>query len=418
MKDMLGRENVITAERALELLYAGLADAPPCREKKMEISETLGMVCARDVFSPEDLPPFPRSTVDGYAVTAWDTFGATETMPAYLTVAGEVYMGEKPAVSISKGEVCRIPTGGMLPEGSDAVLMFEHVQILSEDMVEVLRPVAPGENVIQSGEDVKKDESIVLTGHRMRPQDIGACAGVGVTGIYVYDRPVVSIISTGDEIVNADETPGVGQVRDINSFVLAAMVVSSGGVALKKGIIRDEYETIRVVIENSIEDSDAVVISGGTSVGTKDMIAKVINDIGTPGVLFHGLSLKPGKPMIGGIIGGKPVFGLPGHPAAVGVCFDLFIRPVLAKLSGLRERLPGRIGRSVKAKLTRNVSSSMGREEHIRVMLDERDGVLLAVPVLGKSGLISTLVKADGVFAIPLNAGGVEEGEDVEVRLI
>jgi len=416
MKDMLGRGNAVDIQTALNLLIENLPPKPP-KEKIENTEDSLGMICSRNVVSSEDLPAFTRSTVDGYAVKAEDTFGATEALPAYLNLFKEVFMAESPDFRLPEDRASKIPTGGMLPEGADAVVMFEHVQLVDGNMIEVFRPVAPGENVIQAGEDVREGEIVLGKGHRIRPQDVGACMGIGETRIWVYERPSVSIISTGDEIISAESKPKIGQVRDINSYVLSAMISESGCVPHRKGIFRDNYETIRDVMESSMADSDVIVISGGTSVGTKDMVAKVINDIGSPGVLFHGVSLKPGKPMIGGVIKGIPIFGLPGHPAAVSVCFDIFILPVLNKLSGIKERFPKYRRRIIKARLSKNISSTQGREEHIRVMLEEREDEIWAIPVLGKSGLITTLVKADGTIVIPLNVNGVEKDEIVDVRL-
>ena len=416
MKDMLGRANAVSAEAALRLLLEGLPARVP-HVMRLPIEDTLGMICAEEVKSAEDLPHFARSTVDGYAVTAEDTFGASEAMPAYVTLSEEIFMGESPGVVVSRGIACKIPTGGMLPQGADAVVMFEHVQTVDETMIEVLRPVVPGENVIQPGEDVKKGETVLRKGRRIRPQDIGACAGIGLTELNVYKRLRASIISSGDEIVPAEISPAPGQVRDINSYVLSAMLSIEGAVPLRKGIFRDDYGVLRAAVESSLNDSDLIILSGGTSVGTKDMIARIVEEIGDPGIVFHGVSLKPGKPMIGGLIGAVPVFGLPGHPAAVSVCFDVFIRPVLARLSGLREKFPGHGRNMLKARLSKNVSSSQGREEHIRVMIEEREDGLWAVPVLGKSGLIATLVKADGTIVIPIHINGVEAGEVVDVRL-
>ncbi len=416
MKDMLGRGNVLDAEIALQLLIKNLPSKTP-PEKDVRIEDSPGMVCSQDISSPEDLPSFARSTVDGYTVKAEDTFGASEAMPAYMNLSREILMGERAGFRLSNGYAAGIPTGGMLPEGADAVVMFEYVQTIDEKMIEVLRPVAPGENVIQAGEDAGKGEILIKRGQRLRPQDIGACAGVGITVIQVYERPSVSIISTGDEIVPAESKPGAGQVRDINSYLLSAMISESGCIPVRKGIFRDDYKTLSAVIKESLSDSDAIVISGGTSVGVKDMIGRIIDEAGDPGVIFHGISLKPGKPMIGGVVEGIPVFGLPGHPAAVSICHEIFIRPVLKILSGVKEKiyLSGR--RTVKARLSKNISSSQGREEHVRVMLEKRDDGLWAVPVLGKSGLITTLVRADGTIVIALNRNGMEKGEPVDVRL-
>lgn len=416
MKDMLGRENVIDVERARALLFDVLPHHAP-KERLILIEESLGRICAQDVVATEDLPAFPRSTVDGYAVRAAETFGATEGMPAYFGLAKEIFMAEEPDFILPSGKAARIPTGGMLPDGADAVIMFEHVQTVDEGMIEALRPVGPGENVVLAGEDVRSGETVIRKGRRMRPQDIGACAGLGITEIWVYRKPRVAIISTGDEILPAEAPPERGRVRDINSYVLAGLATECGCVAMRKGIFRDEYETIRSIVESSLSDSDAVILSGGTSVGVKDMIARIIDDLGNPGLLFHGVSLKPGKPMLGGVVSGIPLFGLPGHPAAVSVCFGIFIKPVLAVISGLHERFPQESSRRLRARLAKNVASSPGREDHVRVTLEERDDGFWAVPVLGKSGLIATLVKADGTIVIPRIASGMSEGDLVEVTL-
>jgi molybdopterin molybdotransferase len=416
VKDMLGRDELITVENAMELLLQYAPFKRPS-ETGIRIENAYERVLYRDVISPEDLPPFNRSTVDGFAVNSADTFGATESLPSYINITGEIAMGEKAGYTLKKGEGAKIATGGMLPEGADAVVMFEHTQQIDEKMIEVVKPVSPGENVIHSGEDAGKDECILESGHRLRPQDIGALAGLGITVISTYERPVVSIIATGDEIVSADKPVRPGQVRDINSYTLAGLISEAGGIPLKKGIFTDRYDIIRDVVKNSLEDSEIVLITGGSSVGTKDMTAKVINDMGNPGVLFHGVSLKPGKPLIGGIVGNIPVFGLPGHPAAVNVCFEIFVRPVLRIQSGLNAGELKRRKKTLRARIARNISSSPGREEHIGVALEERDGEIWATPLLGKSGLITTLTKADGTCVIPLRKLGVQEGEFVDVSL-
>ena len=235
MKDMLGRDNVISADEALRLLLKGLPEKLPDKIR-IPIEDSLGMICAEEISSSEDLPHFARSTVDGYAVMAEDTFGASEAMPAYMTLSNEIFMGEKPEIVLSRGRGCKIPTGGMLPAGADSIVMFEYVQNVDETMIEVLRPVVPGENVIQPGEDVRKDEIVIPTGRKIRPQDIGACAGIGITELTVYKRLRASIISSGDEIVPAGASPAMGQVRDINSYVLAAMLSEAGAVPLRKAL--------------------------------------------------------------------------------------------------------------------------------------------------------------------------------------
>ncbi|HDH02303.1 MAG TPA: molybdopterin molybdenumtransferase MoeA, partial [Nitrospirae bacterium] len=247
---------------------------------------------------------------------------------------------------------------------------------------------------------------------------IGALAGLGILNIDVFKKPVVAIISTGDEVVPPGKPLAAGEVRDINSYNLTGLIIRSGGIPLKKGIISDDFDLLRATVMESMQEAQMVLISGGSSVGTRDYTSRVIDELGHPGILFHGVSIKPGKPLIGGMVNGIPFFGLPGHPAAVSVCFETFIEPLLKKISGEKRkenRVPS--GRTVKAFFSRNLSSSTGREDHIRVALELRDNGLWARPILGKSGLIRTLVDADGTVIIPLNKNGIYEGETVEVNL-
>lgn len=413
---MLGREELITVEEAIKRLFRH-SPFKLTPEICLPVDRAYGMVLSRDIFSPEDLPSFKRSTVDGFAVNSSDTFGATEGFPAYLNVKAEIEMGEEPQFKLGKGETAKIATGGMLPEGSDAVIMMEHTQQVDEVMIEVIKPVSPGENVIQAGEDAKKGERILKKGSRLRPQDMGALAGLGITDVWLHEKPVVSIISTGDEIVLPDRPIRPGQVRDINSYTLTGLIIKAEGIPLKKGLFKDDYEIIKEAVENSLKDSHVILITGGSSVGVKDMTAQIINDLGKPGVLFHGVSLKPGKPTIGGIVNNIPVFGLPGHPAAVNVCFEIFVKPVINAVSGILEERFISAGKVIKAKIAKNISSTPGREEHVAVMIEERNGELRAIPLLGKSGLITTLTRADGTALIPLRKFGVQEGDFVEVHL-
>jgi len=423
VKDMLGRSGVVSREDALKILYEHFLLSDPPREE-VSISEALGRVLAEGISSPINLPEFDRSTMDGYAVRSTDTFGAAESRPVLLAVVGDILMGTLPDRPIAKGETMKIATGGALPEGSDAVVMFEHAQPINAASIEVVKPVAPFENVVQTGDDIKKGELILNRGHRMRPQDMSALASVGITHISVMRRPRVAIISTGNEIVPADSVPGPGQIRDSNSYNLEGLISQAGGVPVKKGIIRDEYAGLRETLNAAISDSDLVLMTGGSSVGTADMTARVINDAGHPGVLVHGVSIRPGKPLAIGLVGSPhghvPVFGLPGHPAAVSICFEIFVRPLLCRMSGeipnpILEGVPP--FRTIKARLARSIASSPGREDHVRVTLEMRDDVLWARPVFGASGLISTLVKAVGTVVIPATKIGIETGEEVEVRL-
>lgn len=417
MRDMLGREDAIPVHEAQRLLFEHISVRAPSATVRLLIDKAYKRVLSGDILSSENLPAFSRSTVDGYSVISSDTYGASEGLPAYLNLTGEILMGEEPCFVVKRGDAVKIATGGMLPGGSDAVVMFEHTQHVDGGLIEVLKPAAPGENVISAGEDIKKGEMVLARGSTLRPQDIAALAALGITFVDVYAEPRVSIISTGDEIVPAESLLKPGQVRDVNSYNLFGLTKECGAVPVKKGLFKDSYDAIRDVVSASLEDSDMVIITGGSSVGTKDMTHSIIDSLGSPGVLFHGVALKPGKPTIGGVIGGKPVFGLPGHPAAVTVCFELFVKPVIRRLTGAAGDISLNTRRAVHARIAKNISSGSGREEHIRVSIEDRSGELWAVPVLGKSGLIRTLVKAAGVVVLPPHVRGIQEGDTVEVML-
>jgi molybdopterin molybdotransferase len=423
VKDMLGRSGVVTREKALMILNEQFV-LPDLATEEVSISSALSRVLANDIVSPSDLPQFDRSTMDGYAVNSSDTFGAAESRPAYLHVVGDILMGTMPDRTLDKGEAMKIATGGALPNGADSVVMFEQTQAVDAENIEVVKSVAPLENVVQAGEDIKKNENILSKGHRIRPQDMSALASVGITIVKVITKPKVAIISTGNEIVSANTVPAPGQIRDSNSYNLEGLVTQFYGVPVKKGIIRDEHESLRKTLEAAINDSALVLMTGGSSVGTADLTAKVINGAGQPGVLVHGVSIKPGKPLVVGLVGSShgqvPIFGLPGHPAAVSICFDLFVRPILSRLTG--EIIDAALEsvtsyRIVRARLARSISSSPGREDHVRVALEKRDDGLWARPIFGASGLISTLVKAVGTVVVPVKKIGIEAGEEVEVRL-
>jgi molybdopterin molybdotransferase len=414
MRDMLGRGEAVSVEEALKRLFDSLPGRYPS-STRIRIEDAYGTVLSRDVLSPEDLPAFPRSTVDGYAVFSGDTFGASESAPAYLNVLYEVKMGEEPEFTLKKGEAARIATGGMLPKGADAVLMLENAQMTDASMLEAQRAVAPGENVIQKGEDVRAGAAVCARGRRLMAEDIAVFAGLGVSEVEVHERAKVSIISTGDEVVPPDTPLKTGLVRDMNSYLLAGLVLEEGGLPLKRGIIRDEYRLIMDVVKRSASESEMVLITGGSSVGARDMTERAIAELGR--VLFHSVSLKPGKPTLAGIVDGIPVLGLPGHPRAVSVSFDIFVRPLLRRLAG---RTGGRfedIGATVRARLKKSVHSAPGRQDLIPVSIEERDGELWAEPLLGKSGLLSTLIKANGTVSVPLKRLGFEKGEAVKVKL-
>jgi molybdopterin molybdotransferase len=401
---------VLTPPDALRTLLDHLPT--DVRTESLPIDRALGRVIAESPLAPGPLPAFARSTMDGYAVRAADTFGASESLPAYLSVIGEAPMGRAPTFDIGKGQAAIIHTGGMLPAGADAVVMIERTQPAREGEIEVLRSVAVGENVIQIGEDVKAGQPLLERGHRLRPQDLGGLAAVGIARVVVAQRPRVSILATGDEVVPAEAEPAPGQVRDVNTYTIGGLVERAGGVPLSRGIVPDDFDTLYRAARAALDDGDALVLSAGSSVSVRDMTSDVIDKLGRPGVLVHGVSLKPGKPTILAVCDGKPVFGLPGNPVSAMVVADLFVTPALWRMQGLA-RPPER--RSIRARLARNVASTPGREDYIQVRLIERDGETWAEPIFGKSNLIYTLVRADGLMVVPLDANGAQAGERVEV---
>ena len=404
--------NVLTPPDAYAALEAQLPRE--VRVERVPTAEALGRVLAEDLRSPSDLPSFPRSTMDGFAVRAADTYGASEGLPAYLSVRGEVLMGRRPAVRVSVGEAARIATGGMIPDGADAVVMVENTQEVEPTTIEVVKPVAPGENVVQVGEDVTAGAPLLPRGHILRPQDLGGLLALGIVEVAVAARLKVAILGSGDEVVPPDREPGPGQIRDINSYTLAALVRRAGHEPLPLGVVPDVYERLEAAARRALELADAVVISAGSSVSTRDMTAQVIASLGEPGVLVHGVSLKPCKPTILALADGKPVFGLPGNPVSCMVTFDLFVAPALYRMSGCAARPASQ---TLLARLAKNLASAAGREDYIQVRLERRDGELWAEPVFGKSNLIYTLVRSDGLVKIELDKGGLSAGELVEVRL-
>ncbi len=406
---MTSRElfNVRTPPDALRMLLEQLPAETAVED--VDTDSALDRVLARDVASPADLPTFARSTMDGFAVRATDTFGASEGLPAYLRLVGEVLMGRAADADLTTGDCVRIATGGMLPPAADAVVMVEQTQEASDGTIEVLRAVAPGENVVQVGEDVRTGDPILRRGQQLRPQDIGGLVALGITRVCVARRLRVGIVSGGDELVDPLHEPGPGQIRDINSYTLAALVRRAGHEPCLAGIVPDEYTALEAAARQALASSDVVILSAGSSVSTRDMTATVIESLGSPGVLVHGVSLKPGKPTILAMCEGKAVFGLPGNPVSCMVTFDLFVAPTLAHLSGA-DTTPRR---TVTARLARNIASATGREDYIQVRLE--DGA--AIPVFGKSNLIFTLIRADGMLKIPLDVGGLAAGAQVEVVL-
>lgn len=403
---------VKTSEEVLEILK----DFAPAGTETTPIGDALNRVLCSVITAEEDMPNFSRSSMDGYAVRAKDTFGASDSLPAFLELAGEVVMGRTPTDRVTPGTAIRISTGGMIPEGADAVVMLEYCHSVDEKTIEVSRTVAPMENVIAKGDDFQNGAVIFVKGKGLRPQDIGVLAGLGIQKIPVYKKPKVAIISTGDEVIPIDQKPEPGQVRDINSYTLSAFCSQAGAVPVNMGLCKDDFDKMRETIATAIDTCDTVWISGGSSVGSRDMTVKVLESFADMQLLVHGIAVSPGKPTIIARIGNKALFGLPGHVAAAMIVAEIFLNPFLAMLSG-EERAFEDNHQYAQAELERNIASASGRDDYIRIKLNIRDRRLFAEPIFGKSGLISTLVEADGLLKIDRNKEGLYKGQAVRVML-
>ncbi|MBW1836501.1 MAG: molybdopterin molybdotransferase MoeA [Deltaproteobacteria bacterium] len=398
---------------SLAQVFEYMSDFPLVGTEIVPLPETDGRILAADIVSDVDLPDFARSTMDGFAVQAASTFGVSEGSPAYLTVKGSVDMGDHPVFSITTGEAARISTGGMLPEGADAVVMIEHIGEIDGTTIEVYRSVAPGQHVVEKGEDFGKEEIVLCCGQKIRPQEKGLLAAFGRETVDVYQKPVIGIISTGDEVVPVNEFPASGQIRDINTYTIASLVIKAGGVPVTYGIARDEFEVLFEKCSQALAQCDMVLISGGSSVGTRDFTIEALSALPDATILVHGISISPGKPTILAKVGPKAFWGLPGHVVSAMVVFTVAVQPFIENIGGLSPQAKNEP--KISARLSRNVSSAQGRIDYIRVRLTETKGVLWAEPVLGKSGLIHTMIKADGLIAIGENTEGLDKGAEVQV---
>lgn len=376
------------------------------KEETVDLDCAWGRIVACDVVASEGVPPFDRSTVDGFAVVAADTFGCSDALPALLDLVGEIEMGSAPACSCAAGTCVRIPTGGQVPEGADAVVMLEYCEEYGDGTIGVAKPVAPGENIVFENDDVKPGQVLVPAGTQLQPHHVGTLASLGMETCGVRSHVRVGVISTGDEIVPVGETPVASQMRDVNAPVLAAAVEACGAQPVRFPIVSDSYEALLSTVKQALDTCDMVLVTGGSSAGQKDNTARVLRELGD--MMFHGVAVKPGKPTMCADVGGKPAFGLPGHPVAAYFMFLEIVRQLL---------VPGGNAPEAGAVLAEGLPSNHGRTELVAVRLERRGGRMHAVPVRGKSGLISQLAAADGYLEIPRNQEGIAAGEEVCVRL-
>ncbi|MCF8070248.1 MAG: molybdopterin molybdotransferase MoeA [Desulfobacterales bacterium] len=389
------------------------AEFPVVETESVSLAETTGRILAQNILSDINIPGFTRSTMDGYAVCAVSTFGASEANPAYLTVKGAVEMGQAPDMTIGPGEAASIPTGGMLPDGADSVIMIEHTEKIDDTTIEIYKSVAPGGHVVEKGEDIKQGADVLSCGRQLRPQETGLLAALGKTSVNVFKKPKIAIISTGNEIISIDKKPEPGQIRDINSYSLSSLVETAGGQPVPYGIVTDNYDALFDACSTALKASDMLLISGGSSVGAHDYTVEVLSSLPDAGILAHGISISPGKPTILAVSQNKAVWGLPGHVVSAMVVFEMVVKPFIRRISGRSDFL--KKGMPLPAILSRNISSAQGRMDYIRVRLTENGRDLLAEPILGKSGLINTMVQADGLIEIGTNTEGLNKGDKVNV---
>jgi len=392
---------------------------PISKTYRQPLTASLQAVLAEDVLAHEDLPPFSRSSMDGYAVRSADTFGAGEMNPVYLHNKGEIHIHRLPEFDLRAGECAAIVTGAGLPKGADSVVMIEHTQEIGAGDIEIRRAVAPGENMMYQGEDCQADQVQVFAGTRLRPQELSILAALGYSEVETYQPPRVAIISTGDEIIPVNEFPQPGQIRDVNTHSIYSWIKLIGGDPQIYGIIPDDLNQLKGVLAQAVPDNDMVMISGGSSVGTRDLTLKAIQTLPESKILAHGVSLSPGKPTILAQSGSLPILGLPGQVTSVQVVMLVLGLPFLRHLSGEHRPKEDLLHASVTAKMARNVASKQGREDYVRVQLiQEGQNSLTAYPLLGKSGLLKTLLHADGLVCIPSYSEGLSQDEQVQVWLI
>ena len=399
---------VKTPEEVLRLIEKEFK--PLGQTESVPLSAAMGRVLSEPITAQEYVPDFDRSTVDGYACRAADTFGCSDAIPAILNLAGEVLMGQGADFALSRDSCVYVPTGGAIPKGADCAVMIEYTEDYGDGTVGIMKPGAPGMNLIFRGDDVFPGKEILPAGRVLTAQDIGALAAIGRISVPAARRVKVGVISTGDELVPPDKTPGPGQVRDVNSPLLTAMLEAFGAEAVSYGIVVDDEALLRRKMQDAARDCDAVILSGGSSVGVKDAACRIIESMGE--LLLHGIAIKPGKPTILGKTGNKPLIGLPGHPVAACFVAQLFVLPLLGRLMGRKQE-----DFTVTAELTESLGANHGREQINACHLRREGGKLMAAPIRSKSGLITQLAGADGYFIISRDCEGLPKGAQVHVYL-
>jgi putative molybdopterin biosynthesis protein len=402
---------VVSIDEARKRLYSNYKPVPKVEEVRLE--DALGRVVASTITAPMDVPPFDRASMDGYALKAKDTFYADEEAPAKLELIGYLRAGEDKELSVEDGTCIGIATGAPIPKGANAVVMVEYTDRVNNE-VRIYRPVAPGENIMAAGSDIMRGETIAREGTPISPRETGVLAALGITKVPVYRKPRVAVISTGDEIVEPGEKLTFGRIYDVNARAICDAVEENGGEASFFGIVKDEPTALLSKLKELL-DYDVIITSGGTSAGVGDLSYRVIDELGEPGIIAHGIAIKPGKPTIVGVVKNKPLFGLPGYPTSAMVIFDVFVAPLIRSLAGMSQRER----RKIKAKVAMRIFSAKGRYEYMLINLVKgATGDYSAYPILTGSGAITTLAEADGYIEVPENVEILAEGKEVDVTLL
>ncbi|MGL6105904.1 molybdopterin molybdotransferase MoeA [Romboutsia sp.] len=381
--------------------------------EKVTILDCYERVLSKDIASQINVPDFNRSTVDGYAIKSNDSHGCSDCMPTFLEVTGEVNMGQAVDIDIKNGQCIYVPTGGMLPKSADSVIMIEYVEKLDESTIAIHKPISTGENVVYKGDDIKENQVVLKKGKKINSQDIGVLASLGAYEIEVYKSIKFTVISTGDEIIDLDENLEFGKIRDINGYAICSLIKKLGGSVVKKSIVKDNYELLKEEVSNGIKNSDIVLLSGGSSVGTRDYTHDVINSFDGQGVLVHGVALKPGKPTIIGECENKAVIGLPGHPVSAIIVFKIFIEYLVNQILDIKETTY-----TVDAIINTNLHSSPGKKTYQMVSLEEIANKYYAKPMFGKSSMITLLSKSCGYIIIDEDCEGLYKEQEIKVHLL
>lgn len=398
--------SVKTPEEVIEIINKNFSASQDTQD--VSLLDALGRTLAEDIISDSFIPDFTRSTVDGFAVISNDTFGCSESIPAILSITETIEMGAMPKTHLQKACCAKIPTGGALPENADAVVMLEYTEDYKDGTVGILKSAAPGSNVIYRGDDVKPNEILLRKGHIISVHDIGSLAALGIRTVKVVSKLTIGIISTGNELIPPSKKPKDGQIRNVNSDVLAAFALENGCEFIDFGIIKDESNLLSKAIDEALNKCNIVLVSGGSSAGEKDYTASIIQSKGE--LLLHGIAIKPGKPTILGKANGKAIFGLPGHPLASFFVAKIFVQALINKMLGLEKNIY-----PIKAILTENIASNHGRAQYGGVKLSKVEGSIYATPIHSKSGLITTIAQSDGYYVIDCECEGIKAGSEIEV---